>query len=49
MIFRLGRFNGVRAVGLKWIIPGVDRMVRVSLRKIIMDVPSQQPVHIYRE
>ena len=42
VIFRLGRFNGVRAAGLKWIIPGVDRMVRVSLREIVMDVPSQE-------
>ena len=26
VIFRLGRFNGVKSAGLKWIIPGVDRM-----------------------
>ncbi len=44
VIFRLGRFNGVRAAGLKWIIPGVDRMVRVSLREIVMDVPSQEVI-----
>ena len=44
VVFRLGRFNGVRTAGLKWIIPGVDRMVRVSLREIVMDVPSQEVI-----
>ncbi len=44
VVFRLGRFNGVRTAGLKWIIPGVDRMVRVSLREIVMDVPAQEVI-----
>jgi len=44
VIFRLGRFNGVRTAGLKWIIPGVDRMVRISLREIVMDVPAQEVI-----
>jgi regulator of protease activity HflC (stomatin/prohibitin superfamily) len=44
VIFRLGRFNGVKSAGLKWIIPGVDRMVRVSLREIVMDVPPQEVI-----
>jgi len=44
VVFRLGRFNGVRAAGLKWIIPGADRLVRVSLREIVMDVPSQEVI-----
>jgi len=44
VIFRLGRFNGVKSAGLKWIIPGVDRMVRVSLREIVMDVPAQEVI-----
>ncbi len=44
VIFRLGRFNGVRTAGLKWILPGVDRMVRVSLREIVMDVPPQEVI-----
>jgi len=44
VIFRLGRFNGVKAAGLKWIIPGVDRMVRISLREIVMDVPPQEVI-----
>ena len=44
VIFRLGRYAGVKTAGLKWIIPGVDRMVRVSLREIVMDVPSQEVI-----
>jgi regulator of protease activity HflC (stomatin/prohibitin superfamily) len=44
VIFRLGRFREVKAAGLKWIIPGVDRMVRISLREIVMDVPPQEVI-----
>jgi regulator of protease activity HflC (stomatin/prohibitin superfamily) len=44
VIFRLGRFNGVKTAGLKWIIPGVDRMVRISLREIVMDIPAQEVI-----
>lgn len=44
VVFRLGRFNGVRTAGLKWIIPGVDRMVRISLREVVMDVPPQEVI-----
>src|SRR6185503_13110164 len=44
VIFRLGRFREVKAAGLKWIIPGVDRMVRISLREIVMDVPAQEVI-----
>jgi regulator of protease activity HflC (stomatin/prohibitin superfamily) len=44
VLFRLGRYNGVRTAGLKWIIPGVDRMVRISLREVVMDVPPQEVI-----
>lgn len=44
VIFRLGRFVGIRTAGLRWIIPGVDRMVRIGLREIVMDVPSQEVI-----
>src|SRR5215468_8213733 len=44
VIFRLGRFREVKAAGLKWIIPSVDRMVRISLRVIVMDVPPQEVI-----
>lgn len=44
VVFRLGRFTAIRAAGLRWIIPGVDRMVRIGLREIVMDVPSQEVI-----
>ncbi len=44
VVFRLGRYNGIKEAGLKWIIPGVDRMVRISLREIVMDVPPQEVI-----
>ena len=44
VVFRLGRFVGVRSAGLKWIIPGIDRMVRIGLREIVMDVPPQEVI-----
>jgi len=44
VVFRLGRFAGVRQAGLTWIIPGVDRMVKISLSEIVMDVPPQEVI-----
>ncbi len=44
VVFRLGRFNGVKSAGFRWIIPGVDRLVRISLREIVMDVPAQEVI-----
>ena len=44
VLFRLGRFAGVKPAGFRWIIPGVDRLVKVSLREIVMDVPSQEVI-----
>jgi len=44
VLFRLGRYAGVKTAGLRWIIPGVDRMVRIGLREIVMDVPSQEVI-----
>jgi regulator of protease activity HflC (stomatin/prohibitin superfamily) len=41
VIFRLGRLIGAKGPGLILLIPIVDKMVRVSLRTIPMDVPSQ--------
>ena len=44
VVFRLGRFSGVKSAGFKWIIPGVDKMVKISLREIVMDIPSQEVI-----
>jgi regulator of protease activity HflC (stomatin/prohibitin superfamily) len=44
VIFRLGRLVGAKGPGLFFIIPIVDRMVKVDLRVITMDVPSQEAI-----
>ena len=44
VIFRLGRLIVVKGPGLILLIPVVDRMVRVSLRTVVMDVPSQDVI-----
>jgi len=44
VLFRLGRLVGQRGPGFFLIIPFVDRMVRVDLRVITMDVPSQEVI-----
>jgi regulator of protease activity HflC (stomatin/prohibitin superfamily) len=41
VMFRLGRLIGLKPAGLRWIIPMVDRMVKISLREVVMDVPPQ--------
>ncbi len=41
-IFRLGRFVGLRGPGIIFLIPFIERMVRVDLRVITMDVPTQE-------
>ena len=42
VVFRLGRLVGVRGPGLILIIPFVDKMVRVDLRIVTLDVPAQE-------
>jgi len=44
VIFRLGRLVGAKGPGLFLIIPIVDRMVKVDLRVVTMDVPSQEVI-----
>jgi regulator of protease activity HflC (stomatin/prohibitin superfamily) len=44
VVFRLGRIAGVRGPGLIILIPGIERMVRVSLRTVAGDVPPQDIV-----
>ncbi len=44
VIFRLGRLLGAKGPGLFLIIPFIDRMVKVDLRVITMDVPSQEVI-----
>ena len=44
VLFRLGRLVGVRGPGLFLIIPGVDRLVRVTLRTVAFEVPPQDVI-----
>jgi regulator of protease activity HflC (stomatin/prohibitin superfamily) len=44
VVFMLGRFMKVKGPGLIVIIPGIQQMVRVDLRMVVMDVPSQDVI-----
>ncbi len=44
VVFRLGRFANVKGPGLRFIIPVVDKLVKVSLRTVVMDVPPQDVI-----
>jgi len=44
VIFRLGRLIGAKGPGIFFIIPGVDKMLRVSLRLVTMDIPPQDVI-----
>lgn len=44
VVFFLGRFQGVKGPGLLIIIPGLQQMVRVDLRVVALDVPSQDVI-----
>ena len=44
VVFRLGRVIGLKGPGIIYIIPAIDRMVKVSLRIVTTDVPPQDVV-----
>src|SRR6266540_725872 len=44
VVFRLGRLISARGPGLILLIPIVDKMIRVSLRTIVLDVPPQDVI-----
>lgn len=44
VVFRLGRLVGSKGPGIVILIPIVDRMVKVSLRLLVMDVPPQDVI-----
>jgi regulator of protease activity HflC (stomatin/prohibitin superfamily) len=44
VVFRLGRLLGERGPGLVLLIPGIDRMVRVSLRTVTLNIPPQNVI-----
>ncbi|MFN3522283.1 MAG: slipin family protein [Phenylobacterium sp.] len=44
VVFTLGRFTGVKGPGLILLVPFVQQMVKVDLRTIVLDVPSQDVI-----
>ncbi len=44
VVFTLGRFSGVKGPGLIILVPFVQQLVRVDLRMIVLDVPSQDVI-----
>src|SRR5918998_4480239 len=44
VVFRLGRLAGARGPGLILLIPKIERMVKVDLRVITLDVPAQEAI-----
>jgi regulator of protease activity HflC (stomatin/prohibitin superfamily) len=44
VVFLLGKFKGVRGPGLTLIFAPVQQMVRVSLRTVTMQIPSQRVI-----
>jgi regulator of protease activity HflC (stomatin/prohibitin superfamily) len=44
VVFRLGRIRDVKGPGLIIIIPGIDRVVKVDMRTITMDIPPQDVI-----
>jgi regulator of protease activity HflC (stomatin/prohibitin superfamily) len=44
VVFTLGRFTGVKGPGLIFVVPLVQQMVRMDLRTVVLDVPSQDVI-----
>ncbi|WP_025916052.1 slipin family protein [Herminiimonas sp. CN] len=44
VVFQLGRFWRIKGPGLVIIIPGIQQMVRVDLRTVVLDVPTQDVI-----
>ena len=44
VVFRLGKLRGVRTPGIRFMIPLMDRMTKVTLRTVTMPIPSQQVI-----
>ena len=44
VVFLLGRFWRIKGPGMVVVVPGIQQMVRVDLRTVVMDVPSQDVI-----
>ena len=44
VVFRLGRMVGARGPGIVYVIPGIEKMVKMDLRTVTMDIPPQDVI-----
>jgi len=44
IVFRLGRYVGVKGPGIVFLIPFVDKLVKVDLRVVTLDIPTQDVI-----
>jgi regulator of protease activity HflC (stomatin/prohibitin superfamily) len=44
VVFRLGRMVGSRGPGMVYVIPGIEKMVKMDLRTVTMDIPPQDVI-----
>jgi len=44
LILTLGKFTGIRKPGLNWILPGIQKMIKVDLRVATVDIPRQEVI-----
>ncbi len=44
VVFRLGRYVGLKRAGFRWLIPVIERMVIIDLRTVARDVPPQDVI-----
>jgi len=44
VVFRLGRYVGLKRAGFRWLIPFIERMVIIDLRTVARDVPPQDVI-----
>src|SRR5438552_4901256 len=44
VVFRLGRMVGARGPGMVYVIPGIEKMVKMDLRTVTMDIPPQNVI-----
>ncbi len=44
VVFRLGRLIGAKGPGIIFIIPGIDKLLRISLRTVALEIPPQEVI-----
>ena len=44
VVFRLGRMVGARGPGMVYVIPGIEKMVKMDMRTVTMDIPPQDVI-----